>query len=318
MFMRVPFAMLAVAVVCSTHAQAADNIRYVSTTGANANACTLVAPCRTFQRGVNTTPTGGELRILDSGDYGVNANVNRSMTISANGHTVILGNAITINNAGAVVALRGLTLDGQGTVVDGINIANAAKVHVEQCVIHHFTGQGIVSGAAEVEVFVLDSVSRDNGASGFNLANSTELQRVTIDNSRFENNGSFGVLVQSGLATISRSIASGNAQEGIFSLNASVSMTVKSTTSAFNGGDGFRVTNGTMTVDSSVAHGNGGSGLIVIGSGVGRISNSTFTDNTIGVANGSIGATVETRGNNTARGNSTNNTSGTLTPIGGI
>ena len=65
MFMRVPFAMLAVVVVWSTPVAAADNIRYVSTTGNNANTCTLSAPCRSLQRGINVTPANGELRILN-------------------------------------------------------------------------------------------------------------------------------------------------------------------------------------------------------------------------------------------------------------
>ena len=314
MSMRVPFAMLAVVVVWSTPVEAVDNIRYVSTTGSNANACTLSAPCRSLQRGINTTPANGELRILNSGDYGPTAAIARSVTITGNGHTVILGNAITVDQANATVALRGLTLDGQRTVADGIKIVNAATVHIEQCVIHHFAGQGIVSNDAEVEVFVLDSISRDNGGNGFNLFVDGGLQRVTIDNSRFENNGGSGVVVQSGLATISRSIVSRNANDGILLLNTFASMAVTSTTSAYNGSDGFRVTNSTMTVESSAAHGNGGSGLIVIGTGVGRISNSTFTDNTFGVANS--GLALETRGNNTVRGNGTN-ISGALTPVGG-
>lgn len=155
MFMRVPFAMLAVVVVWSTPVQAADNIRYISSTGNNANACTLSAPCRSLQRGINVTPANGELRILDSGDYGLNAAIARSITITGNGHTVILGNPITINQANATVVLRGFTLDGQRTVLHGINIVNAAKVHIEQSVIHHFTGQGISATAAGVEVFVI-------------------------------------------------------------------------------------------------------------------------------------------------------------------
>ncbi len=155
MFMRVPFAMLAVVVVWSTPVQAADNIRYISSTGNNANACTLSAPCRSLQRGINVTPANGELRILNSGDYGLNAAIARSITITGNGHTVILGNPITINQANATVVLRGFTLDGQRTVANGINIANAATVHVEQSVIHHFTGQGISATAAGVEVFVI-------------------------------------------------------------------------------------------------------------------------------------------------------------------
>ncbi|MPZ55877.1 MAG: hypothetical protein GEU91_05115, partial [Rhizobiales bacterium] len=109
--MHVRFAsMLAIgaAVVCSTAAQAADdNTRYISITGNNANPCTLAKPCRSLQRGMVATPAGGEIRILDSGAYGNNATVRKSLTISGNGNTVYLGSPITVDKAGAVVALRG-------------------------------------------------------------------------------------------------------------------------------------------------------------------------------------------------------------------
>jgi hypothetical protein len=71
-----------------------------------------------------------------------------------------------------------------------------------------------------------------------------------------------------------------------------------------------------MTLESSVAHGNS-NGLTVGGGGggggVARISNCTFTGNERGIL--SIGATVETRQNNTVRGNGTN-VDATLTPFG--
>jgi hypothetical protein len=311
MSMRAPFAMLAVVVVWSTPVQAVDNIRYVSTTGNNANTCTLSAPCRSLQRGINVTPANGELRILDSGDYGLNAAIARSVTITGNGHTVILGNPITINQANATVVLRGLTLDGQRTVANGINIVNAATVHVEQSVIYHFTGQGISATAAGVEVFVIDSILRDNIGAG--LVMFEETSRLTIDNSRFENNG-FGISVGGGIATIHRSIASGNANHGIAAVDNSVTVTLTSSVTAQNGSTGiFVVAGSTLAMESSLAHGNG-DGLFVANGSTARISNSTFTNNTTGINNS---GTVETRQNNTVRGNTTN-VVGALTPLGAL
>ena len=302
---------LAACAILAGPAPAADNVRYVSITGSNANPCTLAQPCRTMQRGINVTPPGGELRVLDSGDYGPNAVIKKSMTLSGNGNTIFVANGVVVDRANAVVALRGLTLDGQGTIQDGIRILLATAVHIERCVIHGFTIAGIRNGES-VEVFVIDSVSRDNGF-GVLVAGAGQ-PRTTIDNSRFENNGT-GVSIQSGRATISRSIASGNGVTGILALNAGVTVVVRETTAAYNGGDGFRALNGTMTVDSSVAYGNGGNGLGAIG-GLARISNSTFTDNAVGI-NNTAGGTLQTRGNNTVEGNTTN-TNGTLTPIGGV
>jgi hypothetical protein len=73
MFMHARFAStlaIGTTVLGLTAASAADNTRYVGITGNNANPCTLVQPCRSLQRGINVTPAGGELQILDSGSYG--------------------------------------------------------------------------------------------------------------------------------------------------------------------------------------------------------------------------------------------------------
>jgi hypothetical protein len=152
---------------CSATAQAVDNTRYISITGNNANACTLAAPCLTMQRGINATPADGELRILDSGVTSTFATVNKSMTISGNGNTVFLGvPGIVIDDPTAVVTLRGLTLNGRGTIANGINIVAAAVVHIEDCVVHNLSQDGIIVTAEGVSVFVVRSVSRDNGSGG--------------------------------------------------------------------------------------------------------------------------------------------------------
>ncbi|MPZ57855.1 MAG: hypothetical protein GEU91_15420, partial [Rhizobiales bacterium] len=241
-----------------------------------------------------------------------NATVRKSLTISGNGNTVYLGSPITVDKAGAVVALRGLVLDGQGTIDDGISIVAAAAVHIERCVVHGFTQYGINATANGVEVFVIDSVSRDNGSFGLRTLGAGA-SRLTVDNSRFDSNDATGVVVLGGRATISRSTASGN-NYGIALSNASVA--VMSTMVVQNSNTGFTAGSGsTMTVESSVAHGNGVSGLTVGGGGVARISNSTFTSNATGIFNS--GGTIETRQNNTVRGNATN-VSGALTAIGGV
>ena len=315
MFMplRLSFALILGVAMAHPAANAVDNTRYVSITGKNANPCTLAQPCKTLQRGIAMTPAGGEVQILESGFYGNNPNINKSLTITGNGHTVYLGGVLTIDKAGAVVALRGLVLDGQRSILHGINIVDAAKVHIERCVIHGFTSQGILSTATDVEVFVLDSISRDNAGSGFNLFD-TGTQSVTIDNSRFEGNGASGIIIQNGRATISRSIASNNASDGIVSHIASVIVAVRETTVAHNGNNGFTA-RGPMTVDSSVAFGNvRGLSVSNLAGSLARISNSTFTDNGTGLSNS--GGTLETRGNNTVEGNTTD-VSGALTPITG-
>jgi hypothetical protein len=308
-FVSKVFALAALATAACSAAAHAANIRYISAAGSNANACTLAAPCRTLQRGINRTPAGGELRVLDSGFFGAAATITKTMTIIGNGATISKG-AITVDGAGAMVVLRGLVLNGWGADTTGISIARAAAVHIERCVIHGFTQHGIETqnGIEDgVAVFVLDSISRHNG--GVGLFINPGASRTTVDNSRFESNGGGGVRIHDGHATISRSIASSNGEIGIVTF---APVTVTSTMAVQNNNIGFSVGFDTMTLESSVAHGNN-IGLNVSG-GNARISRSTFTGNTTGIdiPNG----VVETLGNNTIRGNMTD-IDGTLTPIDG-
>ena len=170
----------------SASAYAADNTRYISITGNNADPCTLTRPCRSLPKAIQVTPAGGEIRILDSGFYGNNATINKSLTITGNGNTIFLGNIIFIKTAGTVVTLRDLTLSGEGAAVqDGIRIAAAATVHIERCVIHGFPDDAIsLEANAAAKVFVIDSTLRDNGA-GLDVR---ETSVVRISNSTITGN----------------------------------------------------------------------------------------------------------------------------------
>jgi hypothetical protein len=302
---RVALAFFSIVLSIPAQAQA---VRFVSTSGSDANSCTLAAPCRTIQRGVDETPGRGELRILDSGAYGGAVVIAKSMTISGDGATVILSGspAITINRASAIV-LRDFLLNGRGagTAGDGIVVTNATAVHIVDCEIERFTGSGIVLPvtAVDTELFVSDSISRGNGANGLVVAGSGNNARLIVSHSRFENNAGNGIEVSGIESTITHSVLSGNTGNGISQAGAGSEMNVTWTTAANNGVGGYRVAVGAqMTLESSVARGNA-TGLFTISSGtIARISNSVFTNNTVGIENG---APVHTRGNNTVAGNGT-------------
>jgi hypothetical protein len=198
-------AVAAGATIACSAAYAADNTRYISITGNNANACTLAAPCRTLRRGIEATPAGGELRILDSGAYGSNAVIRKSLTISGNGNTVHLGKSVIVNDADAVVVLRGLTLNGQGAADNDIAIFNAATVHIERCVIQDAEGSGIFIGSGG-DLFVLDSIIRDNGFDGI----SVNPGRVTVIRSTISANERVGLFLVAGTMTIESSAVHGN------------------------------------------------------------------------------------------------------------
>jgi hypothetical protein len=275
---------------------AADaQVRYIASTGKNANNCASPAtPCRTLSRGIATTPAGGELRILDSGAYGSGGLINKSMTISGHGESVILDGEIKVDAAGAAVTLRGLSLNGRFVATDGVNVISAAAVHIDNCALEHFRGFGVWSQSlSTVKLFVHDSVSRDNGAGLVVYGTATLL---TIDNSRFENNRTTGVSSASG-GTVTRSVAAGNKANGFFlSRRGSVISSIASN----NGTNGYDVGDD-VHFESSVARGNNQAGLIV--HGVVSISNFVATNNGVGIRNEH--STVLTRKNNTVTRNTT-------------
>jgi hypothetical protein len=295
------------AVAASAKAQT-SHLRFVASTGSDANSClTAATACRTLQQAVDLVTAGGEVRVLDSFNYGP-LTITKSVTVSADGATVLTG--ISINNADAVVTLRGLFLYGRGLVGTGINIVNAAAVHIVDCESERFTGNGIrlVAGA---ELFIAETVLRDNGSNGL-LVNAAA--KVTIEDSRVENNGVDGVAIVGATSTITRSVTSGNGASGIYQSGGRMNVTW--TTAANNANSGYWVdAGGQMTVEFSVARGNVSIGQFVGAGSTGRISNSVVTNNAVGLANN---GTLYTRQNNTVAGNTTANTQGMLTLLTGI
>jgi nitrous oxidase accessory protein NosD len=291
----VPFAVAALISCAFATAAQAGRLSYVSSAGNDANACTLAAPCRTLTHAIAATTHGGEVRVIDSAGYGAAITIGKSITVSGDGATIFAG-AITINNASAVVTLRGLVLNGGGAAASskGVTIAAAETVHIERCTIHGFPQHGILLSGAAADLTVTDSIARDNGQNGVEVDSSTTA-RLTVDNSRFENNGNIGVFMLSGVATITRSLASGNGNHGFVADTATTR----------------------MTLDSSTARGNTNDGLLVLSGATAVISNSVFTNNAFGLA-ATSDATLLTRQNNTVWGNTVQDAVGTETPLGGL
>ena len=307
---------VACATVAIATAAQAGHVRYISTTGSNANPCTLAKPCKTLQRGINRTPVRGELRILASGDYGSNGNIGKSITISGNGNTVTIINPITVNKASATVVLRGLALNGRASADHGIRIIAARTVHVERCVVYGFPGRGIRDQSAG-NLFILDSIFRNNGNQGLSIFASGAVT-VTVDNSRFENNqggmqiGSNGGSID---VAINRTVVAGNTGDGI-EVTSGARVIITRTVAAHNSGAGYATSTGSqLTIESSAAH-NNTNGLVANANTNTRISASVFVNNVTGINNN--GGTVLTRGNNTASGNTNADTVGTLIALPGV
>jgi len=119
-FIRTALLFLALGLAASAHAQLFR--AYLSGSGSDTNPCTLVAPCRLLPAALNAVASGGEIWMLDSANYNSSTvNITKSVSILAIpgvvGSIVAVnsGHAITINNAGAKVALRDLVITSNAT-----------------------------------------------------------------------------------------------------------------------------------------------------------------------------------------------------------
>src|SRR5262245_45321422 len=73
----VSLAIIVMSLNLPAHAQA---VRFIGSTGNEANNCTRQAPCLTLQRGIDETPDRGVLQVLDGGAYGAGTII-RSITV---------------------------------------------------------------------------------------------------------------------------------------------------------------------------------------------------------------------------------------------
>jgi Right handed beta helix region len=257
--------------------------------------CTAVAPCRNFQAAMTRTDPNGEVVVLDSGGYDA-VTIGQSVTLVAPagvyaGISVLPGtDGITIAASNINVALRGLTITGQGGN-NGIimNARQNNRLTVENCEISNLKQSGVqVSGS--VNVGVTDTIIRDNFGSGIS----------------FEGGVS---------GTIARSIISGNNNNGIVVGGSPVSITVVSiadSTIDGNGGDGVRAASNNVNAiakvsirDSRVVR-NSGYGLVAVYNGPNPMvnagisaklsaSNNLISKNGVGI--GALSARVTASGN---------------------
>ena len=305
---------------------AAQYITYVASNGNDANACTVItAPCKTLQRAVTVTSANGTVRVLTPLVSSVF--INKSITIDGAGNTIV--GQITIGGATAVVTLRGLALNGVGGYANGIRIDSAAAVQIQNCTVERYTGDGIkLVATTATKLSVSDTVSHDNGGRGL-LVDDTSAE-VTVEDSRFERNGSHALYLRAFGANVTRSAASGNIA-GIYLVGGTTN--IREATAVGNAGAGFNVDGGAgATLTASVARANL-IGLVLAAGTSATITDSVLTNNSYGIQNyGSLtmantviggnptaaiynNGSLYTRQNNTV-GGPINGSTG-LTPYGG-
>ena len=191
MLTRIPFALLAVGFACSLFAAPAlaqrDRV-FVASYGSDTNPCTFGSPCKTFQQAVNVVAAGGEVTAIDSAGFGPIVITQSVAITSPPGVEAGIvptsgGDAITINTtAPADITLRGLTLEGTGSGLRGIDVISSlpesqtgGTLTIVACIVKDFTGSGIfihpaMSGGPVMQVVITDSLFIDNGISGIKIS----------------------------------------------------------------------------------------------------------------------------------------------------
>jgi Divergent InlB B-repeat domain len=279
--------------------------------GNDANPCTRMSPCLTFAAALAQTTAGGEIDVLDPGDFGP---VTITKAISIYGDAAGVAGTITAPgtsgivisaSAGDPIHLRGLVFDGvNASGTSGIVFTSGARLHIENCAVLGFTMSGITfspgGGSATTTQLVVQDTTIFNNATGLlirptgGIAANVAMRRLRIANNsgeglRVDGTGGSGAIN----AALADSTASFNAGNGIDAVSGPSNATVDimRVVAASNGSAGIQSnqsSGGTasVTVGSSVIYSNaigiqatGGAGLLSYGNNqvAGNAANGSFT-----------------------------------------
>jgi Right handed beta helix region len=240
---------------------------WVASTGSDSNPCTRSQPCATFQGALANTNAGGEIDVVNPGDYGAILIVNTGgFTIDGGGmaHISAGGGAAAIQVLGASgpVIVRNLTVTG-----GGISFANSsAAFHAENVTVSDTPfgndGFSIYGGTATLEHVVVYDVTGPNNF-GIVALNGAVVQ---VRNSVINNITGGGILA-------------------VFSATVTVDTTsITSCGTAIQSGDTFNGTSGTVLLSNSTVTKNATGLLTQSGGSIVSFVNNRIYGNT---ANGS-------------------------------
>jgi hypothetical protein len=290
---------------------AAAATTWVSGTGSDDGSCPITAPCRTLQFAHDETNANGVINVLSAGSLGP-LTITKPISIVADAvEAVILstggtGSAIIVQAGdGAVVSLRGLSIDMRTTANVGISFLSGAALHVHNSVIRGATdGISFTPAAGNSELYVADTVIANSSSRGIRVDPSGSgsaavvLDRVRVENAPFS---SFGMIFTgfsttgSVKATVRDSVAAGNAIIGIVaSESGSGSTTVMIDRSA--------------SVDNTTGIQATNAGALIL------IGDSTVTRNTTGLKPFS-GGVINSYGTNKVNGNTSDGAATNIIPM---
>lgn len=275
---------------------------FVSSDGRDTNSCgSFDKPCRNISLAVSKAQAGGEVVILDSGNYQP-LTINKAVDLVAApgahpGIIVTSGTGLMISVGGnEVVLIRGLRIISQGGA-RGVHFQSGRALHVESCAISGFTPlptdcctDGILVTAPSTLV-VKDTIASGN----FNGMRIFSALAALIERSHFENNSNGLWAEETAKVTISDSIVAGNGSGITAFINSASSASGPAEINVEN----CRVTGNVQGINSTGKSGDNATIWTLI-----RVSNTTVTANGQGLTVGTVGSgRLFSRGNNTVEGN---------------
>ena len=282
-------------------AQAQATRTWVSGVGDDANPCSRTAPCKTFAGAISKTAAGGLINCIDPGGFGA-VTITKSITIDCqNTQAGVLAagtNGINVSAAATdIVILRGLSIEGVGLGLIGVNATTGSILHIENCRIFGFRSGSAIGinfaprAGTTGELHVSNSTIHDNGSSATNggivvKPVNTGGATVVLKGVQVKNN-SGGIRLDSSSATG----------------GAGITASVRDTTSVGNTNDGIAGNAPSIAInvmlERILAANNGGTGVSLSGGAATmRMGGSTVTGNISGVS-----ATVGSYKNNQINGN---------------
>ncbi|MDX6612641.1 MAG: hypothetical protein QOD75_1827 [Blastocatellia bacterium] len=288
-------ALVIFAVSCASLAQAQATRTWVSGVGDDVNPCSRTAPCKTYAGAISKTAKDGEISTLDPGGFGT-VTITKSITINGGGggqgYGSILaalapqGVLVNITDAADVrktVRLDGLNINGASTGTNGIRMIAGNALFVENVLVDGFTTNGIiVDTTGNPQLHVRNTTIRNCGASGIDTnasgANSTSIDYTGV--------------------SITKCATGINARNGTRG-------SVRDSNIGLNSGTGVNLTGSAteVNIDGSLITGSS-TGINVVANTRARIARCLISQNANALGLG--GGFVDTGGNNTIMGNSTN------------
>jgi hypothetical protein len=304
-------------------AGAAGQRSFVSTSGIDNPACSLIAPCRSFGAAITATNAGGEIIVLDSGGYGP-VTITHSVSMIAPpgvyaGISVFSddGIAITPSAASDKVVLEGLTINNQGSLGSGIyfnaSATGGGTLEVVRTRISGFSSSiglrfsgftssrllakdlrvagssvgVVINGFGSLASAALDGVVVSGGDIGLNLSGKAS---VVVTDCSVSGTTNSGISADTGagetlLVTLDRCTVSRNGDKGVWAGSSGVGSTF-------------------LTIANSTLAQNGGAGLYASAASLTRLSSSKIVQNGIGILDDGGGA--QSQGDNFIFGNAVN------------